>query len=308
LTLDSTGFRFLLVLRICFAVIAGLGLIFAPLAGVTQPAEDRVLDFHIESAERAVQQGRPATAEEMFLAAIRRAESQALSPQDPRLIRSLRGLAEVYRAQGRQAEADALIRRAGVTAPKPTGPTQAFGTIVLGFVPVAMATVPEPEIGLTLIIRNRSEGSESRHVIGAAERAWIVVRTGALTAQDFTLSLAPGMYEVFALEVDSPGMSDRPFQLPLGARFSVPSAGCAYVGRVFLQFLRTPPGSLEQAQQASTIVSRERGANTVMIYLPLGSLLLVKGGRDVPGANDPHGGLQHYTRSREIGCAVDLPK
>jgi hypothetical protein len=296
------------VLRSWFAVVLGLGLILSPLAGATQPAEDRMLDFYAESAERAMQQGRPATAEEMFLAAIRRAESQALSPQDPRLIRSLRGLAEVYRAQGRQAEAEALIRRAGVTAPKPTGPTQVFGTIVLGFVPIAMASVPAPEIGLTLIVKSLADRSESRHVIAAADRAWIVVRSGALTAQDFTLSLGPGMYEVFALEVDAPRMSDRPFQLPLGARFSVPDAGCAYVGRVFLQFLRTPQGSLEQANQAATIVSRERGANTVMIFLPQGSLLLVQAGRDVPGLNDVDAGVRHYTRAREMDCAVDVPK
>ena len=296
------------MLRSWFAIVLGLGLVLSPLAGVAQPAEDRMLDAYIESAERAVLQGRPATAEEMFLAAIRRAESQALSPQDPRVIRSLRGLAEVYRAQGRQTEADALTQRAGATAPKPTSPTQVFGTIVLGFVPIAMATVPGPEIGLTLIVKNLADRSESRHVIGAADRAWIVVRSGALSAQDFTLSLGPGMYEVFAMEVDAPRMSDRPFQLPLGAKFSVPDASCVYVGRVFLQFLRTPQGSLEQANQAATIVSRERGANTVMIYQPQGSLLLVQAGRDVPGLNDPDAGVRHYTRAREMNCAVDVPK
>jgi tetratricopeptide repeat protein len=296
------------VLRSWFAIVLGLGLVLSPLAGVTQPAEDRMLDAYLESAERAVQQGRSATAEEMFLAAIRRAESQALSPQDPRLIRSLRGLAEVYRAQGRQAEAEALTRQAGATAPKPTGPTQVFGTIVLGFVPIAMATVPGPEIGLTLIVKNLADRSESRHVIGAADRAWIVVRSGALTAQDFTLSLGPGAYEVFAMEVDSPRMSDRPFRLPLGAKFNVPDSSCVYVGRVFLQFLRTPHGSLEQANRAATIVSRERGANTVMIYQPQGSLLLVQAGRDVPGLDDADAGVRHYARAREMNCAVDVPK
>jgi hypothetical protein len=296
------------VRRSWFAVVLGLGLVLSPLAGVTQPAEDRMLDAYIESAERAVQQGRHATAEEIFLAAIRRAESHALSPQDPRLLRSLRGLAEVYRAQGRQAEVEALMRRAGGTAPKPTGPTQVLGTIVLGFVPIAMATVPAPEIGLTLIVKSLADRSESRHVIGAADRSWIVVRSGALTAQDFTLGLGPGMYEVFALEVDAPRMSDRPFQLPLGARFSVPDASCVYVGRVFLQFLRTPQGSLEQANQAAAIVSRERGANTVMIYLPRGSLLLAQAGRDIPGTTDPAAGVRHYTRAREMNCEVDVPK
>ena len=267
-------------------------------------AQDPLLDISIESAERALQQGRYATAEEIFLSAIRRAENQALSPQDPRLIRSLRGLAEVYRAQGRHAEAEALIRRAGVADPKPAGSTQVFGTIVLAFVPTALATVPEPAIGLTLIVRNLSAPSESRHAIGAADRTWIVVGNGALTAQNFSLTLSPGMYEVFALEVDAPRMADRPFRLGLGAKFSVPDAKCVYVGRIFLQFLRTPPGSLEQAKQAADIASRERGATTIMIYLPSGSLLLVQGGRDVPEPNDPLGGAQHYTRAREMSCAV----
>ena len=79
-------------------VLVFIGALFLALLSVAESAEDRMLDTYSESAERASQQGRPSTAEELFLSAIRRAENQALSPQDPRLIRSLRGLAEVYRA------------------------------------------------------------------------------------------------------------------------------------------------------------------------------------------------------------------
>ena len=114
------------------------------------------------------------------------------------------------------------MRRAGVVVTTPAGPTQVFGTIVLSFVPTTLATVPEPAIGLTLIVRSLSDRSESRHVIAAADRTWVVVGAGALTAQDFSLTLGPGMYEVFALEVDAPGMNDRPFHLGLGAKFSAP--------------------------------------------------------------------------------------
>src|SRR6266850_252811 len=103
--------------------------VFFLLLPVVVPAQDQLLDHFIETAERALQQGRPATAEEMFLAAIRRAET--LGPGDPRLIRSLKGLAEAYRAQGKDALAEPLLARVAAaerTAATPvpsSGPTQA---------------------------------------------------------------------------------------------------------------------------------------------------------------------------------------
>jgi len=79
------------------------------LPSVAMPAEDPMLDLSIESAERALEQGRYATSEELFLSAIKRAE--ALGPNSDELVRSLKGLAAVYRAQGKPALAEPLLAR-----------------------------------------------------------------------------------------------------------------------------------------------------------------------------------------------------
>ena len=116
------------MLRTAPALILMSTLFFFLLPAVVA-AQDRLLDHFIETGERALQQGRPVTAEEMFLAAIKRAE--ALGPGDPRLIRGLKGLAEAYRAQGKDALAEPLLARVAAaerTAATPvpsSGPTQA---------------------------------------------------------------------------------------------------------------------------------------------------------------------------------------
>jgi tetratricopeptide (TPR) repeat protein len=104
------------------AAILALSFALAPLAGFAQPADDRMVDVYTESAERAFQGGRYATAEEMFLSALDR--SKGLSPQDPRVARILRGLAAAYRAQGRHAEADEVLKRATAPADSPAGPAE----------------------------------------------------------------------------------------------------------------------------------------------------------------------------------------
>ena len=79
------------------------------LPSVARPAADPMLDLYIDSAERALEQGRYATAEELFLSSIKRAED--LGPNNEQLVRSLKGLAAVYRAQGQPAQAESLLRR-----------------------------------------------------------------------------------------------------------------------------------------------------------------------------------------------------
>ena len=76
---------------------------------IAKSVQDPMLDLSIDSAERALEQGRYATAEELFLSAISRAE--ALGPSNDQLERSLKGLAAVYRAQGRPALAEPLLRK-----------------------------------------------------------------------------------------------------------------------------------------------------------------------------------------------------
>ncbi len=58
----------------------------------------------------AYQQARYAEAEKAWLLALKEAEN--FGPEDPRLATSLNNLAELYRAQGKYAEAEPLYERA----------------------------------------------------------------------------------------------------------------------------------------------------------------------------------------------------
>jgi Flp pilus assembly protein TadD len=115
------------MLRTAPALIVAFAL-FVSLLPAVLSAEDPLLDRYIEAGERALQQGRHVTAEEMFLSAIKRAE--ALGPSDPLLIRSLSGLAEAYRAQGKDALAEPVLariataQRATAASGRSSGPTQ----------------------------------------------------------------------------------------------------------------------------------------------------------------------------------------
>jgi tetratricopeptide (TPR) repeat protein len=64
---------------------------------------------YMAAAQRAIEQGRVASAEDWLLAAVREAEQQ--NRADPRLARSLTTLADVYLQQGRQRDADVIARR-----------------------------------------------------------------------------------------------------------------------------------------------------------------------------------------------------
>src|SRR3990172_10636587 len=74
-------------------------------------ADERAWERYMANGERAYQEGRYASAEGWFLDAVREAED--LDPQGPRLVQSLKNLAEAYRKQGKQGQAEAALRRAG---------------------------------------------------------------------------------------------------------------------------------------------------------------------------------------------------
>ena len=68
----------------------------------------------------ALQQGQYAEAETQFAAGLK--EAEGFGPQDPRLATSLNNLAELYRAQGRNAEAEPLHKRSLAIREKALGP------------------------------------------------------------------------------------------------------------------------------------------------------------------------------------------
>lgn len=167
-------------------VMLCLILMAAP-TGVTA-ADDRMLDLSIDSAERAAKEGRLATAEELFLAAIARAD--ALGLRDARLARSLKGLANVYRAQGKPELAEPLLRRAVMVegAAPPSTP---------------VATSPDPPIAPSrLAAARRIVGEASRETaqipdlpqelgLGAVTLAFAQARAGDFGGLQRTLSSFP---------------------------------------------------------------------------------------------------------------------
>ncbi len=68
----------------------------------------------------AYQRGDYAEAEKQWSAALK--EAEGFGPQDPRLATSLNNLAELYRAQGRYAEAEPLHKRGLAIREKALGP------------------------------------------------------------------------------------------------------------------------------------------------------------------------------------------
>ena len=98
-----------------------VGLVCLALAAVAYVfIQDGRWETYSTSGIDAYQQGDYAEAEKQFGAALKEAEK--FGPQDPRLATSLNNLAELYRAQGRYAEAEPLHKRALAIREKALGP------------------------------------------------------------------------------------------------------------------------------------------------------------------------------------------
>ncbi len=75
---------------------------------------------------KALQQGRYADAEKLFLAALE--EAKGFGPQDPRLATSLNNLAGLYQSQGKYAEAESLFKRSlPIMTPNPLPSAGQYG-------------------------------------------------------------------------------------------------------------------------------------------------------------------------------------
>ncbi len=98
-------------------VVAGVCLLLCPAAaGARKSAWEK---FNAAGLE-ALNEGRLSKAEKKFLAALKKAEG--FGTQDPRLATSLNNLAELYREQGKYAEAEPLHQRALAIREKALGP------------------------------------------------------------------------------------------------------------------------------------------------------------------------------------------
>ena len=83
-------------------------------------AQDTLWQTYMQATSRAYAHGQYPAAEKWLLAALREAEK--FGEQDPRLARTLNALGEVYRTQGKYAEAEPLYLRAIAIAEKALGP------------------------------------------------------------------------------------------------------------------------------------------------------------------------------------------
>jgi len=197
-------------------------------------------------------------------------------------------------------------------------PQGVLGTIVIGFLPAALASLPEPPIDLMLLIRPLAGGQQDQYVIADGTAIWElfldVPSIAGASYQNFWLMIPPGDYYLEGIGVKSQSLSDKPFVLPTGGpSFTVSEGKCVYIGRIGVSFGRLAPGTLDQAKTGVGEMSATMGGKRLpMLYLPKGSLVFVAKSIDQPSederspAADSSRQLQAYAQQRE--CAVQMAK
>lgn len=193
-------------------------------------------------------------------------------------------------------------------------PQEVLGSVVLGFAPTVLATLPEPPVSLTVVIRSIAGGSEFKFKITDPSPEWIVERDKvAASHQNFAFSLRPGSYKIVALEVEAQSLSDSSFSLLTGGpHFAVPEGNCVYIGRLAFIYVRLPPGSSAQAAAVVGTMAKERGKPIVFSYLTKGALVGASTAIDIPGEAEarqgPAGSRHEFERARDKNCAIQLAK
>ena len=109
----QTAIRFRLVGILCLMLVSAPFIVWGQTG--SSPWES-----DIQAGEAAYEQGNYAEAEKQFLAALQEAEN--FGPEDPRLASSLNELVALYRAQGKDAKAEPLLKRSLVIKEKTLGP------------------------------------------------------------------------------------------------------------------------------------------------------------------------------------------
>ncbi len=101
-----------------------VGLVCLALWPLYAPAQGGEWESYMAAGIAAYRQGNYPEAEKKFLAA--REQAHEFGPDHPDVATSLNGLAEVYRAQGRYAEAEPLYKRALTNQEKALGPDHPY--------------------------------------------------------------------------------------------------------------------------------------------------------------------------------------
>jgi hypothetical protein len=193
-------------------------------------------------------------------------------------------------------------------------PQEVLGTIVIGFSPMDLASMPKPPIDLMLHIRKLTGGHDVIYDIADGTAIWELFTEGpkdvGLSFQNFRLVLPPGDYFVAGIDVRAKSLSDKPFFLPIGEpSFTVPKGNCVYIGRIAVIYSRLPPGSLDQAKATIGGMSAARGGKPLfMVYQTKGTLLDAARSIDQPTEDDrtPAGGyskqLLAYAHHKQCVC------
>jgi|OpeIllAssembly_1097287.scaffolds.fasta_scaffold110281_2 hypothetical protein len=191
-------------------------------------------------------------------------------------------------------------------------PQEVLGTFSLGFATVAGAPdFPQPPFRLTAVVRSIERAMNSRLGVNDLSPEWRRDADNVVSShQDFSFHLRPGSYELVAIEVDAPSLSDTPFEYPAAARrFVVPEGSCVYIGRIYFVFHRLPPLPFGQAEALARQLADKAGRQAfVFHYLPRGALIPWEFGVDTPAVQksgqEVKPGQQALARARERGCVI----
>ncbi len=158
-----------------------IGLLLALLAlwPVHVYAQGAIWDTYTDAGVRAYKKGNYLEAERQLKAALK--EAEGFGPQAPRLATSLNNLAELYRAQGKYAEAEPLHKRALAISEKALGPEHphvatSLNNLAALYNAQGKYAEAEPLYKRSLAIFEKALGPEHPHVATALENYALLLR------------------------------------------------------------------------------------------------------------------------------------
>lgn len=190
-------------------------------------------------------------------------------------------------------------------------PRDVLGTITISIAPAALASLPQPPIELTLLIKSLRRGVATKHRIADPNPTWMVRQKGkvAMSEQNFHLPLPPGNYKITEITAKAKNLADKSFTLVRnGPQFTVPQGNCVYIGRIVYTYTRLPRASLAQAKAAMLKLAQKKDKPVSMIYLTEGALIPVSSVINIPKKIEQAHGNEMLAKAHEMGCAEALAK
>jgi len=162
--------------KVRWMLVGILCVMFVSIQACTQETQ---WEKHMTTAAKAYQQGRYTDAERAFQATVK--EAEAFGPQDPRLATSLNNLAELYRLQGKYAEAEPLNKRALAIRKRTLGPAHpdvanSLNNLAALYHQQGKYNEAEPLYKRSLAIVEKALGPEHPHVATSLENYAMLLR------------------------------------------------------------------------------------------------------------------------------------